>query len=77
MAKGNDYSNTIDYTHSSTLRTLQEIFGVDGPFLGDAANATDLSDLFRAGAIPVSEPSYLNLAGAGLGALLWARRRRA
>ena len=77
LAKGNDYSNTIDYTHSSTLRTLQEIFGVDGPFLGDAANATDLSDLFRAGAIPVSEPSSLNLAGAGLGALLWARRRRA
>ena len=39
------YSNTITYTHSSTLRTLQEIFGVQ-PFLGDAANATDLSDLF-------------------------------
>ena len=39
------YSNTIPYTHSSTLRTLQEIFGVQ-PFLGDAANATDLSDLF-------------------------------
>jgi hypothetical protein len=27
------------------LRTFQEIFGV-GPFLGDAANAADLSDLF-------------------------------
>lgn len=39
------YSNTIAYTHSSTLRTLQEIFGVQ-PLLGDAANATDLSDLF-------------------------------
>ena len=39
------YSNTIAYTHSSTLRILQEIFGVR-PFLGDAANATDLSDLF-------------------------------
>ncbi len=39
------YSNTIHYTHSSTLRTLQEIFGV-GPLLGDAAKATDLSDLF-------------------------------
>ncbi len=39
------YSNTIPYTHSSTLRTLQEIFGVE-PLLGDAANATDLSDLF-------------------------------
>jgi phosphatidylinositol-3-phosphatase len=32
-------------THSSTLRTVQEIFGLT-PFLGDAANATDLADLF-------------------------------
>ena len=45
-AKGNGYSNTIHYTHSSTLRTLQEIFGVT-PLLGDAANATNLSDLFQ------------------------------
>lgn len=44
-AKGNGYSNSIYYTHSSTLRTIQEIFGLQ-PFLGDAANATDLSDLF-------------------------------
>jgi hypothetical protein len=44
-AKGGGYSNTIHYTHSSTLLTLQEIFGVT-PLLGDAANATDLSDLF-------------------------------
>jgi hypothetical protein len=40
------YSNTIRYTHSSTLRSIQTIFAVS-PFLGDAANATDLSDLFR------------------------------
>jgi hypothetical protein len=39
------YSNTIAYDHSSTLRTLQEIFGVT-PLLGAAATATDLSDLF-------------------------------
>ena len=45
-AKGGGYSNTIHYTHSSTLRTIQEIFGVT-PLLRDAANATDLSDLFR------------------------------
>jgi hypothetical protein len=32
-------------THSSTLRTVQEIFGLT-PFLGDAAKATDLIDLF-------------------------------
>jgi phosphatidylinositol-3-phosphatase len=45
QAKGGGYANSVHYTHSSTLRTFQEIFGV-GPLLGDAANATDLSDLF-------------------------------
>jgi hypothetical protein len=40
------YSNTIGYTHNSTLQTFQEIFGV-APMLGDAANAADLGDLFR------------------------------
>ena len=44
-AKGHGYTNSISYTHSSTLRSLEEIFNVQ-PFLGDAANATDLSDLF-------------------------------
>ena len=46
LAKGGGYANDLPYTHSSTLRTLEEIFGVS-PFLGDAANATDLSDLFQ------------------------------
>jgi hypothetical protein len=45
LARGGGYFNNIYYTHSSTLRTFQEIFGVQ-PFLGDAVNATDLSDLF-------------------------------
>jgi PKD repeat protein len=45
LAKGGGYSNTLSYTHSSLVRTLQEIFNV-GPLLGDAANAADLSDLF-------------------------------
>lgn len=44
-AKGRGYSNSIHYTHSSTLRTIQTIFGVM-PLLGDAASATDLRDLF-------------------------------
>ncbi len=44
-AKGNGYASAVRYTHGSTLRTLEEIFGVS-PLLGDAANATDLSDLF-------------------------------
>jgi len=40
------YSNTTTYyDHSSTLRTMQEIFGVN-PMIRDAANATDLRDLF-------------------------------
>jgi hypothetical protein len=46
LAKGNGYASTNYYTHSSLLRTMQEIFGVT-PLLGDAANAADLSDLFR------------------------------
>jgi phospholipase C len=44
-----NYSNSIHYTHSSKVRTMEEIFGV-APFLNDAANATDLSDLFTSAA---------------------------
>ena len=44
-ARGGGYSNDIHYTHSSTLRTIQELLGVT-PLLGDAANSNDLSDLF-------------------------------
>jgi hypothetical protein len=39
------YSNSIAYTHGSALRTFEEIFDLS-PMLGDAANQTDLSDLF-------------------------------
>ena len=53
LAKGGGYSNNVLYTHSSLLRTLHEIFRV-GPFLGDAANATDLSDLFVGGSLPLA-----------------------
>ncbi len=45
LARGHGYHNAIHYTHSSTLRTMEEIFHVS-PYLADAANATDLSDLF-------------------------------
>jgi len=52
---GVPYSNTIKYSHSSFLRTMQEIFDVDPrhhyPWLGDALNASDLSDLFAPGVI--------------------------
>ena len=40
----------LNLSHSSFLRTMQEIFGV-GPFLGDAANADDLADLFKPGSL--------------------------
>lgn len=39
------YSNSIAYSHASTLRTVQEILGVT-PLLRQAADATPLSDLF-------------------------------
>ena len=45
FAKGNGYSNTIHYTHGSTLRTFEEIFSVK-PLLRDANDETDLGDLF-------------------------------
>jgi hypothetical protein len=52
---GKPYSNTLEYSHSSFLRTMQEIFGVDSgrgfPLLGGAASANDLSDLFKPGSV--------------------------
>jgi hypothetical protein len=48
---GLPYASPINYTHSSDLRTMQEIFHVE-PLLGDAANSNDLSDLFDPGAVP-------------------------
>ena len=39
------YNNTILYTHASTLRTMQEIFGVT-PWLGQASSRVSLEDLF-------------------------------
>jgi hypothetical protein len=47
FAKGKGYNNSLKYYHSSTLRTMEEVFGVS-PFLNDAANQLDLSDLFSA-----------------------------
>lgn len=54
------YASGVNYSHSSDLRTMQEIFQVSAtggtsPYLGDAANAKDLSDMFQPGVIP-SEP---------------------
>jgi hypothetical protein len=52
---GLPYASSVEYSHSSTLRTMQEVFDVDPdggfPFLGDASVATDLKALFRAGVV--------------------------
>jgi len=52
---GRPYGNSIQYSHSSFLRSMQEIFGVDPrrgfAWLGDAVNATDLADLFKPGTL--------------------------
>ena len=61
LAKGNAYDSTAVYTHSSDLKSMQEIFGVSAPgggFLGDAntPGTNDLSDLFVPG---VFTPSTL------------------
>jgi hypothetical protein len=52
---GKPFASRIQYSHSSFLRTMQEIFDVDPddgfPFLGAAATANDLSALFKHGAI--------------------------
>ncbi len=49
---GLPYASPLNFTHSSDLLTMQEIFHTGGPVLGDAANAIDLSDLFQPGAVP-------------------------
>jgi hypothetical protein len=50
---GVPFASSVALTHSSDLRTMQEIFHVTKPFfLGDAIYASDLSSLFDEGAIP-------------------------
>jgi hypothetical protein len=82
LAKGNGYNSTIAYDHSSDLRTMQEIFGLTPDkghgWLGGAATATDLSDLFRPAAAAVPEPASwaMMLSGFGLiGGALRSRKR--
>jgi hypothetical protein len=45
---GLPYASTVNMSHSSFTREMEEIFGLS-PLLGDAANANDLSDLFKPG----------------------------
>ncbi len=88
LAKGNAYQSTLDYTHSSDVKTLQEIFGVQAPgggFLGDAntPGTNDFSDMFVPGAIPgapVPEASTTVSFGLllmlGLGGVVVAARKK-
>jgi hypothetical protein len=52
---GLPYASGVEYSHSSFLRTMQEIFDVDPssgyPWLGGAATANDLAALFKRGTI--------------------------
>jgi len=61
LAKDNGYSSNVQYTHSSLLRTIQQIFNVT-PLIRDAANASDLSDLFKPGTT-ISPPTNLHIVG--------------
>ncbi|HEY2116882.1 MAG TPA: alkaline phosphatase family protein, partial [Candidatus Angelobacter sp.] len=50
---GSPFASDVFLTHSSDLRTMQEIFHVTNPFfLGDAIHGSDLSSLFAEGAVP-------------------------
>jgi len=86
LAKGNAFDSTVDYTHSSDLKSMQELFGVDGPngFLGDAGSpgTNDLSDLFLPGALgSVPEPASIVLSALAMACVggwrLWKRRSAA
>jgi phosphatidylinositol-3-phosphatase len=45
------FATLLNLTHSSDLRTMENIFHLKPPYLGDAVHATDLSDLFRPGSV--------------------------
>ncbi len=80
------YNSTLDYTHSSDLATLQDIYGVSANtatgYLADAANGSqdgthDLSDMFVSNTMPTSvpEPTIAGTLLAGAGMLGLLRRR--
>lgn len=74
LAKGNAYTNTIQYTHSNDLQTLQDIFGVSGTPLGAAAGAYNMGDLYQPGVVP--EPAAWAMMLTGFGLVGAAMRRR-
>jgi hypothetical protein len=77
LAKGNAYTNTIQYSHSSDLMTLQDIFGVQNTALGAAAGSGNMADLYKSGALgAVPEPSSWAMLIAGFGLIGAVTRRR-
>ena len=44
------YTSTVGFTHSSLLKTVEEIFGL--PILPTVAGANDFADLFQPGTLP-------------------------
>lgn len=80
---GVPYASALNLTHSDDLRTLQDLFGAydtggSSPYLGDAANAIGLGDLFAPGAVSaIPEPSTYAavLAGAAMLGIAVMRRR--
>jgi hypothetical protein len=69
LARAGHFNSTM-YTHSSTLKTLEEIEGVS-PFLGGAGNTgtNDLSDLFMPGVLTPSTlqgRAFIDLHGTGV-----------
>ena len=76
LAKGNAYASSVVFSHSSDLKTMEEIFGlpsVNNPIpasetnnfggFNNVATANDLSDLFVSGAIPA--PASASVTGEG------------
>jgi hypothetical protein len=70
LAQGNAYDSTLPYTHSSGLKSIEELFGVygsGGAFLGDAntPGTNDYSDLLAPGALQTSTPEKNGQQGTG------------
>jgi hypothetical protein len=67
LAKGNAYQSSVSLSHSSTLRTLQEVFQVAGNtatgYLGAAANVADEASLFQSSTLLPLLPGDFNRDG--------------
>jgi hypothetical protein len=91
LAKGNAFNSTVQFNHSSDIKTMEELFGlgsylnntiptsetnVSGVGYNTVSGSNDLSDMFKAGAIPSAVPEPASLGVMGVGALLLIRRRK-